>query len=175
MIQPWAICALDWQGARRNSTAVNPGPASNWRLCRDYGVYRWFLPHEWDGQGWSEIDVIRAICGSRRCLTTTFILTQRTGACQRIAASENTMLKQRLLPELASGQAFATLGISHLTTSRRHVGQPILRAEVSGNDFFLNGFSPWVTGANHADVIVTGGRFSTDSKSCSRCQPICPG
>jgi alkylation response protein AidB-like acyl-CoA dehydrogenase len=102
---------------------------------------------------------------SAACVTTTFILTQRTGACRRIAGSGNNALKQRLLPALASGDStagrcpFATVGISHLTTSRRHLAKPVLTAERVPGGFRLNGMSPWVTGGAAADVIVIAATF----------------
>ena len=103
-------------------------PAQQLQLCADYGVYEWFIEPEWGGQGWDTEAVVRGYLAlSSACLTTTFILTQRTGACRRIASSENQTLKERLLPELAEGKLFATVGISHLTTSRRHLARPVLR------------------------------------------------
>jgi alkylation response protein AidB-like acyl-CoA dehydrogenase len=91
---------------------------------------------------------------SAACLTTTFVLTQRTGACRRIEGCANEALKQRLLPGLANGKLFATVGISHLTTSRRHLGKPVLTAEAIDGGFRLDGMSPWVTGGVAADYIV---------------------
>jgi len=132
-------------------------PAEQLELCGRFGVYEWFMPHEWGGQAWSDTDTIRGYLRlSAACLTTAFIITQRTGACLRIAASENQQLKELLLPDLVSGDSFATVGISHLTTSRRHLARPVLRAEETGEGFVLDGFSPWVTGGNQADTIVTG-------------------
>jgi alkylation response protein AidB-like acyl-CoA dehydrogenase len=55
-----------------------------------------------------------------------------------------------------TGRSFATVGISHLTTSRRHLAKPVLRAEETEAGFVLDGFSPWVTGAPQAQTIVTG-------------------
>jgi alkylation response protein AidB-like acyl-CoA dehydrogenase len=92
-------------------------------------------------------------------LTTTFIITQRSGACRRIADSPNREIKERLLPRLASGETFATVGISHLTTSRRHLARPALSAEATHAGFVLDGYSPWVTGAAHADVVVLGAQM----------------
>src|SRR5437764_1228247 len=61
-------------------------PAEQLRLCGEYGVFRWFMPAEFGGFGWSDLDVIRGYLRlSAACLTTTFIITQRTGACQRVA------------------------------------------------------------------------------------------
>jgi alkylation response protein AidB-like acyl-CoA dehydrogenase len=42
-----------------------------------------------------------------------------------------------------------------LTTSRQH-GGPALRAEESAAGFVLDGVMPWVTGADHADHLITG-------------------
>jgi alkylation response protein AidB-like acyl-CoA dehydrogenase len=132
-------------------------PGEQLRLCGESGVFRWFLPQAWGGFAWSDRDVIRGYLGlSAACLTTTFIITQRTGACRRILASENEALKGRLLPDLASGRSFATVGISHLTTSRRHLARPVLSARATPEGFVLDGFSPWVTGGVHAQTIVTG-------------------
>jgi alkylation response protein AidB-like acyl-CoA dehydrogenase len=131
-------------------------PTEQLRLLGERGVYEWFMPREWGGQEWSEPDCIRGYLRlSEACLTTTFILTQRTGACQRIAAGESPH-KAELLPGLVSGELFATVGISHLTTSRQHLGRPALAAREIGAGFVLDGFSPWVTGGTNAQAIVTG-------------------
>jgi alkylation response protein AidB-like acyl-CoA dehydrogenase len=121
------------------------------------GVYRWFQPHMWNGYGWSEPDLARGYMRlAAACLTTTFILTQRSAAVKRIIESDNQTAKQHLLPQLAEGSLFATVGISHLTTSRRHLAKPVLQARETADGFLLNGYSPWVTGADHADTVVLG-------------------
>jgi alkylation response protein AidB-like acyl-CoA dehydrogenase len=130
-------------------------PAEQLRLCGEYGVYEWFLDPAWGGQGWSEAEIVRGYLAlSAACLTTTFIITQRTGACRRIAGCDNEELKRRRLPGLASGELFATVGISHLTTSRRHLAKPVLTAEAIPGGFRLDGMSPWVTGGAAADALV---------------------
>lgn len=133
-------------------------PSESLAACGEMGVFRWFLPEAWGGFAWSDADVVRGYLElSAACLTTTFIITQRTGACRRIANSENDALKQRLLPNLAAGKTHATVGISHLTTSRQHVKKPVLTATPQADGgFTLNGFSPWVTGAQAADHLVIG-------------------
>jgi alkylation response protein AidB-like acyl-CoA dehydrogenase len=134
----------------------NAWPAEQLRLCAEAGVHEWFLPPEVDGQGWSEANLLRGYLKlGAACLTTAFVLTQRVGACTRIAASGNELAKSQLLPPLLSGEIFATVGISHLTTSRQHV-QPVLRATETANGFRLDGYSPWVTGAPFAQNIVLG-------------------
>lgn len=134
----------------------NAWPAKQLQLCAEGGVHEWFVPERVGGQGWSEADLLRGYLQlSAACLTTAFILTQRVGACTRIAASGNKLAEERWLPPLLTGEAFATVGISHLTTSRQHV-QPVLQARETPSGFMLNGYSPWVTGAEHAQVIVIG-------------------
>ena len=140
-------------------------PAQQLDLCAQYGVYEWFIQPEWGGQGWAPEAIVRGYLAlSSACLTTTFILTQRTGACQRIANSTNTGLKTLLLPKLAQGELFATVGISHLTTSRRHLSRPVLRCERVSGGFLLEGFSPWVTGATHAQHVVLGATLMLDDQ-----------
>jgi alkylation response protein AidB-like acyl-CoA dehydrogenase len=132
-------------------------PAEQLRLCGEAGVFQWFLPVEQGGQGWSEADVLRGYVKlAAACLTTTFVITQRTGAMQRIAASESHQAKTALLPNLLSGRTFATVGISHLTTSRQHLARPVLRAKERPGGFILDGYSPWVTGAEFAEHVVLG-------------------
>ena len=132
-------------------------PAQQLSLCGEYGVYEWFLPKTVGGQEWDEESLIRAYLKlSKSCLTTTFVITQRVGACHRIAASQNESLKEELLPPLISGEAFSTVGISHLTTSRRHLAKPVLRAEFKDNSILLDGYCPWVTGAIAANSVVIG-------------------
>lgn len=125
------------------------------------GVVGWVIPKV---HGGSEVAAPELIRGYQRlaasCLTTTFILTQRNGACQRIAASENEELKASLLPDLARGAAFATVGVSHLTTSRQHIAQPAVRVLREADRLRVDGQVPWVTGAAHARTIVTGGTCS---------------
>src|SRR5262245_46436518 len=131
-------------------------PGEQLRLCGEAGVHKWFVGKEHGGQGWSEPDVLRGYMRlAAACLTTAFILTQRTGAMTRIAAGDSDFARERLLFDLVDGRAFATVGISHLTTSRQHVA-PVMRAEERGEDFILDGYTPWVTGAEHAQHIVLG-------------------
>jgi len=132
-------------------------PSRQLRLCGEQGVFEWFLAATSGGQGWSEADIMRGYLAiGQACLTTAFVITQRTGACHRIEASENRELARSLLPDLIAGRSFATVGISHLTTSRRHLAKPVLGATRTRGGFVLDGYSPWVTGSTRADTIVLG-------------------
>ena len=140
---------------------ANRWPREQLRACVEAGVFTWFVPTEHGGQGWSARQIAQGYLRlSQACLTTTFIITQLTGACRRLAGAAEKELSQELMPKLLSGACYATLGISHLTTSRRHLKRPVLRADESENGFALNGFSPWVTGGCEADYLVTGATLS---------------
>jgi alkylation response protein AidB-like acyl-CoA dehydrogenase len=137
--------------------AADAWPAEQLRLCGKAGVFEWFLPPELGGQGWGDPDLLRAYVKlAASCLTTTFVVTQRVGAMQRIAVGNSEAAREELLPDLIAGRTFATVGISHLTTSRQHEARPVLRAEERADGFVLSGYSPWVTGAEFAQHIVVG-------------------
>jgi alkylation response protein AidB-like acyl-CoA dehydrogenase len=132
-------------------------PEEQLKMLGGAGVYRWFQPRESGGIDWSEADLARGYVRlAAACLTTTFVLTQRSAAVRRIVECDNAIAKERLLPEFASGDSFTTVGISHLTTSRRHLAKSVLAARETRDGFVLDGYSPWVTGADHADTVVLG-------------------
>ena len=133
-------------------------PEESWQALCDSGVPGWFLPEEFEGTPQTEQKRQLAYLElASACLTTTFILTQRNAAASRILISENEPLKQDLASKLARHEIFATVGISHLTTSRQHIKEPVLKAIPNEDGWILQGEIPWTTGAVAADIIVTGG------------------
>src|SRR5262249_21226947 len=121
----------------------------------------WSIPREYQGAGLDPVAVLRgheALASA--CLTTAFILSQCEAAIHRILSGESPLLRERVLPPVAQGKWFVTIGISHLTTSR-HPLAPSLRAEPLGSGdrpdaYRLDGEAPWVSGADHATAIVIG-------------------
>lgn len=133
-------------------------PAEQFDLLAQAGVLGWGIPQQFAGLDTTSRQLLEGyIRLAAACLTTTFVLTQRNGACQRIAGSSNDALRGDLLPRLARGEIFATVGISHLTTSRQHWRQPAVKVEQTSGGLRFDGEVPWVTGGAHADFIVTGG------------------
>ena len=60
------------------------------QLLASYDVHRWFVPTEFGGFAWSAREQVEGYLEiSSACLSTAFVLTQRTGAVNRIAASTN--------------------------------------------------------------------------------------
>ncbi len=158
------LCA-ELAGLARELDLSNEWPARQLQLCGEYGVFEWFLDPEWGGQGWDNQAIVHGYLAlSSACLTTTFVITQRTGACRRIASSSNGELQAELLPDLVRGKLMTTVGISHLTTSRRHLARPVLCAERAAGGYVLNGFSPWVTGAAQSDFVVVGATMTVDDQ-----------
>ncbi len=146
--------------AGRAEEVDRTGEWPRWQFERlaDEDVLGWVVPPEYGGSG---VDAEALIYGYERlttaCLTTAFVLTQRNGACQRIAGCDNDDLKAELLPDLSEGRLFATVGVSHLTTSRQYLAQPAVRVAEESGSLVLNGLIPWVTGGIPADYVVTGG------------------
>lgn len=132
-------------------------PTERLNCLRDAGVFGWGMPPEFGGSVVDSADLLEGYLDlAHACLTTAFILTQRDAACHRIAGSPNNSLRQRLLPAHCAGRAMATVGISHLSTSRQHWSKPSVIASHASGAFELTGEAPWVTGAGHADLLVTG-------------------
>lgn len=150
------LCARLTEGAA-GLNGAGAWPADQLAACARRGVYRWFVPREHRGLGWSAADIVRGYLRlSAACLTTTFVITQLMGACRRIVHCGNAELRDALLPDLMTGRSLATLGISHLTTSGQHKRKPALIAEQDGEAFVFRGLSPWVTAAPYARYFVVG-------------------
>ncbi len=147
-------------------------PAGAWYHCMQAGVPRWFAPASkgeigLGGWGWTPAERLKGLMAIASAdLTTAFVLTQFVAAISRMVESDNTLLHEQVLPELMTGEQFATVGISHLATSRQHLSRPVLRAEpvhATSEDwagepqaYQLDGIAPWVTGVGVADVVVVG-------------------
>jgi alkylation response protein AidB-like acyl-CoA dehydrogenase len=132
-------------------------PQASWDVVRRAGALEWSIPGACGGQerdGNSQLLGYESLAAA--CLTTAFISSQREAAVRRIRDSGREDLCRELLRPLACGGRFATVGLSQLTTSRQH-GGPALRVKETAAGFVLDGEIPWVTGADHADHLVTGG------------------
>ncbi|MBL4886278.1 MAG: acyl-CoA/acyl-ACP dehydrogenase [Planctomycetaceae bacterium] len=135
----------------------NLWPAQQLQCLTDAGISALGIPEIYGGRLVTEQEMAHVYldCTSA-CLTTSFVLSQRNAAVQRIVACQSEQLKQRLLPGLAAGEHFATVGISHLSSSGQHLGKPMVVARETELGYVLSGMVPWVTGAIHADLLVTG-------------------
>lgn len=149
--------ALAILAAHANEADAAPvWPAESWQALRRCGALGWCIPTahaDEERTGTTLLNGYEELAGA--CLTTCFILSQRDAACRRLRGSGNEVLCRELLPPLARGESFATVGLSQLTTSRQHL-RPSFVARPAGGGFLLNGTIPWVTGAAKADHLVIG-------------------
>ncbi len=131
-------------------------PLDSWQaLCRS-GAVGWAVPTPYGGTGLDGVALLEGyelLAGA--CLTTCFILSQRDAAVRRLRDSAHERLCADLLPGLARGETFATVGLSQLTTSRQHL-RPTFTGRLDGAALVLDGVIPWVTGAERADYVVVG-------------------
>jgi len=170
-----ALCAKLREAA---PSLEQPGswPRQQLAWCAEHDVFRWFSASTWGGLDWPKTRIYQAyIEMAAACLTTTFVLTQRQGACRRIENSDNQQIKDQLLPQLSAGTVMATLGISHLTTSRQHLTQPVLLASPTAHGFRLDGHSPWVTGGPFADWFVVGATLDSGKQILAAVDAQTPG
>lgn len=117
------------------------------------GAMRWAIPSALGGDALSGLELhLRYEKLAAASLSTALVLTQRDSAIGYIADTEHA---GRWLADCLDNQAFTTVGIAQLTTSRQGA-QPAMRATVDGSGFIINGVVPWCTGAAEADFIVTG-------------------
>lgn len=131
-------------------------PEALWDLLIGAGATSWSIPARLGGAGCDRPTLIRRYARvASGSLAAAFILTQHDAAARRLAASD-TEAGRRWSAELAAGRAFATVGISQLTTSTRHGGRALAASPRAGERFRLDGAMPWVTAASRADVFVTG-------------------
>lgn len=133
-------------------------PESLWRIVVELGAPRWSLPTEFGGAACDRPTLARRYARvAEGSLTAAFILTQHDAAVRRMvpAAIAGRGRAAEWLARIADGKAFTTVGISQLTTSRRH-GQAALVATETADGYRLDGVIPWVTAAPSASVLVTG-------------------
>jgi alkylation response protein AidB-like acyl-CoA dehydrogenase len=131
-------------------------PAHSWDVVRRAGALRWVIPGTYGGDGLEGVELLhryQALAGA--CLTSGFILSQREAACRRVRDSGNEALCRELLPPLARGERFMTVGLSQLTTSRQHV-QPSCTVREQADTLILDGVIPWVTSASQASHLLAG-------------------
>jgi len=121
-----------------------------------HGILAAFVPTDCGGTGQAEATLVRALAAVASSCLTTALAASQWAAAVRIIAAAPPAVRSTLLPPLASGKAFTTVGISQLTTSRQHLGRPALLAEQDPEGWRLDGLCPWVTGADACDTIVTG-------------------
>lgn len=157
MAMPLDAALLDELTAlARQADETASWPEPSWNILKRTGILRSSIPAQHGGEPRSGIELLEeyeSLAGA--CLTTGFILSQRDAAIRRLLDFGSAAMLKELLPPLARGECFTTVGLSQLTTSRQH-GKPAVTVRAEGDDFIFDGAIPWVTGAARAEHVVIG-------------------
>ena len=137
--------------------AAGAWPNGLWTLLQEANAPRWSLPRELGGEGCAGPLLLQRFAQvASGSLTAMFILSQHDAAVRRLCTVTDRPAARHWLGQISAGRAFATVGISQLTTSRRLGAHALMASEVGPGEFRLQGAMPWVTAAEAADVFVTG-------------------
>ena len=132
-------------------------PTDVWETLRASGATRWALPGELGGEEPDRLTLLRRYARvAEGSMTAAFILSQHDAGVRRLVGAIDRPAARRWAGAVADGLAFATVGISQLTTSRRHGDQAVQASETSTGRYRVDGLIPWVTAATRADVLVAG-------------------
>jgi butyryl-CoA dehydrogenase len=133
-------------------------PNALWSAIEAGQATHWSLPAEHRGVACARPLLVQRYAQlAGGSLTAVFVLSQHDAAVRRLIASPESTAAGHWLRAIGEGRAFTTVGISHLTTSRRLGAQPVKAVELAAGQYRLDGTIPWVTAAEQADLIVTGG------------------
>ena len=103
-------------------------PAASWAAVEQSGALASLIPREFGGSGRGPVEVLAEVERiAAACLTTAFVLSQRDAAVKRLLAGPRH-LQSVYLPSLATGELFATVGLSQLTDLA-----PVRRGGAEGN------------------------------------------
>ena len=132
-------------------------PETLWSLLTDARAPRWALPKSIGGDECGRTELLERYARvTEGSMTAAFILTQHDSGVRRLLAARDRPVAEAWISAIAGRGAFTTVGISQLTTSRRHGAQAMRAVARSGGGYRLEGTMPWVTAAERADVLVTG-------------------
>ena len=132
-------------------------PESLWQTLVQAGANRWALPVELGGEPLDRPTLLaRYARVAEGSMTASFILSQHDAGVRRLAMGLPRPVAAQWLERVGSGQSFTTVGLSQLTTSRRHGAQAVRAEELPDGRFRIDGLVPWVTAAPRADVLVLG-------------------
>jgi alkylation response protein AidB-like acyl-CoA dehydrogenase len=92
--------------------------------------------------------VIEIMAGG--CLATTFVWLQHHSTVRALAATPNSLLRDRWLEPLCRGSTRAGIALGGARP-----GPPLLRARAVSGGYVFDGSAPWVTGWDMIDVVHT--------------------
>ncbi|MDP6444822.1 MAG: acyl-CoA dehydrogenase family protein [Pirellulaceae bacterium] len=145
-------------------------PGEGVGVLSEAGCFKHIVPRQFGGEGAepaAQLAAYEAIASES--VTLALILTQHDAAAEVLGAAAAESVAAEILRKCVSGEELLTVGISQVTTSRRH-GRAAMRARRDGEGFVLDGVMPWVTSARRADHIVTAAVLD-DGQQILACVP----
>jgi alkylation response protein AidB-like acyl-CoA dehydrogenase len=132
-------------------------PEELWSIVVEAGATRWALPASAGAAACDRLTLLERYARvAEGSLTAAFILSQHDAAVRRLLVAAEQDTARAWIGAIAAGHAFTTVGLSQLTTSRRHGTQALIAHKTGAGRYQLDGVMPWVTGGERADIIVTG-------------------
>jgi len=150
--------------ADSESESIDTWPEALWKILGDHGTFYWLIPECFGGEGVDRVTLLdRYMAIAQGSLTAAFMLSQHDAALRRMiplaleAPQGSEGSPAWWLRKIATERLGVTIGISHLTTSIRRGERAMSAQPLADGGFLLDGSMPWVTGAERAACIVTGG------------------
>ena len=157
------LASLRDRAASRDRAAAFP--TAEWDALMRAGGGRWAVPRAFGGDGLDPISLHeRYETLAAVSLAVALVLTQHDGAAGYLAAGDGFGDR---LADYAAGRRLASVGISHLTTSRG--GGVVAKVDEAG--VTLDGLVPWCTAADVADDVVVAATMPDGSQVLAL---VCP-
>ncbi len=133
----------------------------------ELGLLGMMVPEEYGGAGYDVLSYLVAIEEISRVCPSTAVTMSVTNSvcCWPIASFGSPELKQRILPDLASGEKLGGFGLTEPGAGSDPSGMRTTAVR-DGDDWILNGEKAWITNAGHAGTYVVMAR--TDRQAGKR-------
>lgn len=142
----------------QRAQAMNDGVGSAEETVRLLAQVRYLhqgVPRDWGGDGGTLWDAMQAIADvAERCLTSGFLFWCQRVFIEYLLHSPNTALRDRLLPDLLSGDLAGATGLSN---AMKHLAglEPLrTRAVLSEDSVTLDGFLPWASNLQQGRFVL---------------------
>ncbi len=136
--------------------------------CEDLGLASIHIPECYGGLGFGYVELCIALEEMGRALLCAPFFSSSVLAANAILNGATEAYKQKLLPQIASGEMIATLAISE-SGGLWDASSARLTADIDCDSYRLNGTKKFVTDGVIADIVIVVGRTpgSTDNEGLS--------
>lgn len=135
----------------------------NWSLLAETGLLAFALPEEAGGFGGSDVDIITVMEALGDFAAVEPFLASVIAGCGAVWQAGTEEQRERLIPQLLSGQRFAALAI-HERNARYGLEGIQCRAATRGEEVRLTGHKQFVLGGGFATDIVVVARAERNSE-----------